>query len=110
MGRKKQNRKAGKTKKAVLSGENIVAMLTITVIVSVLFIVLLVQGFSLKQQIISNDDKKNELTSEIESEKARTDSIESLKDYYQSDAFIREAAKDKLGLVEDGEIVFKAES
>ena len=37
----------------------------------------------------------------------RTESIESLREYMQSDEYIRQAAKDRLGLVESGEVVFK---
>lgn len=101
---KKKNTRRG------LSADNKVAMLTITVIVGVLFSVLAFKGWYLHNEILANDDQKEALTSQISDEKARTESISSLSEYYQSDDFIRQAAKDKLGLVDDGEIVFRNES
>lgn len=101
---KKKNTRRG------LSADNKVAMLTITVIVGVLFSVLAFKGWYLHNEILANDDQKEALTSQISDEKARTESISSLSEYYQSDDFIRQAAKDKLGLVDDGEIVLRNES
>jgi len=105
--RKTKSAAAKKSRRSELSSDNKVAMLTITFIVCVLFGVLAYQGWHLHNEIITNDNEKNTLTSQISSEEARTDSINSLSDYYQSDDFIRQAAKDRLGLVEDGEIVFR---
>jgi len=105
--RKTKSAAAKKSRRSELSSDNKVAMLTITFIVCFLFGVLAYQGWHLHNEIITNDNEKNTLTSQISSEEARTDSINSLSDYYQSDDFIRQAAKDRLGLVEDGEIVFR---
>lgn len=110
MGRKKETRTTRKTRSGRVTTENRVAMLTITIIVCVLFAVLLVNGTHLKSQMAANEETKEALNQDISDEEARTDSINSLKEYYSSDDFIRQAAKDKLGMVEDGEIIFKSES
>lgn len=100
-------RKKSRGRRSAGARENKAAMLLITFIVCILFTVFFVQGFYLKEKIRSNDATKDELTSQIASESARTESIESLEQYMQSDEYIKQAAKDKLGLIENGEIVFK---
>ena len=117
MGKRKPNTKkeraaesARRKKASRLSIDNRVAMLTITVIVGVLFTVLAVKGWHLHQEILANDDQKTALTNQISDEEARTDSISSLSEYYSSEEFIRQAAKDRLGLVDSGEIVFRSEN
>lgn len=82
-------------------------MLLITFIVCIIFTVLLIEGVSLKQKILANEEKNEQLTDAIADESARTDSIKALEEYMQTDDYIKQAAKDKLGLIEDGEIVFK---
>ena len=47
------------------------------------------------------------LEQEIADEKARTESIESLREYMQSDEYLKQAAKDRLGLVESDEVIFR---
>ncbi|HUM83016.1 MAG TPA: septum formation initiator family protein [Lachnospiraceae bacterium] len=86
---------------------NRTAMLLITFIVCIIFTVLLIEGVSLKQKILANEEKNEQLTDAIADESARTDSIKALEEYMQTDDYIKQAAKDKLGLIEDGEIVFK---
>ena len=44
---------------------------------------------------------------QILDEQARTGEIEDLEDYMKSDEYIEQVAKDKLGMVNDGEIIFK---
>ena len=43
----------------------------------------------------------------ILSEKNRTTEIEELEEYMNSDEYIEQVAKEKLGMVKDGEIIFK---
>ena len=59
------------------------------------------------REIDANEARRVELEEAIASEEARTESIESLREYMQSEEYIRQAAKDRLGLVESGEVVFK---
>ena len=62
---------------------------------------------SMDREIDANEARRVELEEAIASEEARTESIESLREYMQSEEYIRQAAKDRLGLVESGEVVFK---
>jgi len=83
------------------------AMLTILLIVCMTCLVLFIKGQKLKAQIKENERIADSLTAQIEEEEARTAEIEALKDYYESDEFIRQAARDRLGLIEEGQIVFR---
>lgn len=83
------------------------AMFTIVLVVLALLVVLLVSGFSLRQKISDNESRMNELRSLIDSEEERTTEIEGLEEYMQSDEYLEQEAKDRLGFVKDGEIIFK---
>ena len=76
---------------------------------AVLFAVLITQGLKLRQEGRANEQTAAELNDQLEEEKARTSQIEGLRDYYSSEEYVRQTAKDKLGLIDDGEIVFKPE-
>ncbi len=82
-------------------------MAAITFVVCVLFVVLLMAGQSLKAEIRANDEVRLELTEQLRLENERTDSIRALKDYYESEDYLRQAAKERLGLIEEGDIIFR---
>lgn len=46
-------------------------------------------------------------TRKLKDEKARTEEINGQKEYMQTDEYVEEAARDRLGLVKDNEIIFK---
>ncbi len=82
-------------------------MIAILLVVCLLFAVLFFEGIRLKQRIGDNDMRRRELETAIEEEKHRTESIEAMREYMQSDEYVKEAARDRLGLVESGELIFK---
>lgn len=84
-------------------------MLAISFVVCMLLVLLCIEGVSLQQRIVANDEKKDALTSEIEKETARTSELDALDEYMQSDAYAEETARDKMGLLKDNEILFKAQ-
>lgn len=51
--------------------------------------------------------KKAELEKQYTKESERADEIESMQQYMQSDQYIEDIAKSKLGLAYDNEIIFK---
>lgn len=83
------------------------AMLFITFVVFVLLLATLFAGFHLQKTIDSNNARMLDLQEQIESETQRTTEIEELQDYMQSDEYLEQVAKEKLGFVKDGEIIFK---
>ena len=53
------------------------------------------------------DRQTAELNKQLKEETERTDEINALADYMQSDQYIEDMAKSKLGLAYDNEIIFK---
>jgi cell division protein DivIC len=56
------------------------------------------------------DARAAALKQSIEEETERTQEIRDLKEYMQTDAYVEEVAREKLGLVKDNEIVFIEEN
>ena len=80
----------------------------IAFVVMVLLIVLLVQSQNLIHKKQEYTQRKEELQQELKDEEIRAEEIENLKDYVDSAEFIEKIARDKLGLVYEDEIIFKA--
>lgn len=68
-----------------------------------------VGSISLKQKERVLLAQETELQGKIKEEKARTEEIKELKEYVGTDAYVEDVAREKLGLVHENEIVFKAE-
>lgn len=105
LARKKAGSADKKTGSADKKGR--LTVLAITFIVAFLMVVLLYQGSVLKTRIHKNSQKTEALKEQIANEDKRTDQIQDLKAYMQSDDYLKKTAKDKLGLVDDNEIIFK---
>ena len=65
------------------------------------------QGQRLGSRLAANEQKTVELQQQIESENQRTEDIDNMQEYMQSDEYAEKVAREKLGLVKDGEILFK---
>ena len=87
--------------------QNRAAMLGISLVVCVLLIVLMVEAQSLQKKIDDNIERQAELQEQLDAETARTQEIEELQEYMQSDEYIEKIAREKIGLVKDNEIIFK---
>ena len=95
------------SRKAARAHRNKVTMIGITSVVCLLMVILLVQGQRLNAQASDNEQRMAELEQQIEDENQRTQEIGDLEEYMQSDEYLEKVAKDKLGLIKDGEIIFK---
>ncbi len=84
-------------------------MVAIAAVVMVLLIGLLAQSQKLSAQNEQYAMRKAELEQQIKDEEMRAGEIENLKDYVNSTEYIEKIARDKLGLVYEDEILFKAE-
>ena len=104
MGRSRKRRSAAARERA---RRNRTGMITITFVVSILFVVLLFQGIRMKKQIVENDIRQQELQSAIAAEERRYEAADEARAYLETEEFIKDTAHDRLGLVEDDEIVFK---
>ena len=105
MSSRKGKKRRGRRSRA--SQENRLAMIGIVAVVTLLFAVLIIEGLRLNRRIDENEAHRQTLEEEIASEEMRTERIESLREYMQSDEYLKQAAKDRLGLVESDEVIFR---
>ena len=69
-------------------------------------VVVCIQNIELKEKLGTYEKKETELLAQIAEEEARASEIEEYRTYTQTKRYKEEVAKDKLGLVYEGEIVF----
>ena len=89
--------------------QNRFGMFLVTTVVVMMLVVVAVKSIELRQKLALYQEKELILEEQIEEEKARTEEIEEYQKYTQTKKYIEEVAKDKLGLVNEGEIIFKDE-
>ena len=70
-------------------------------------LVVAVRSVELQRKIDGYDMQIAGLNAQIEAENTRTEQIEEYRKYTQTKAYVEEVAKDKLGLVYEGEILFQ---
>ena len=90
--------------------QNRLSMWIAALVVGVLIVVILVACAGLFRRLHSNNEKIEELQSEIIKEEQRAQEIEEYKEYTQTKEYIEEVAREKLGLVYEGEVIFKEET
>ncbi|MCQ2499809.1 MAG: septum formation initiator family protein [Lachnospiraceae bacterium] len=83
------------------------AMLIILSSVLILMAALFIQENRMRKKIEANQTRIQEVELQIEQETQRTQDIQELEQYMQSPEYIEKVAKDKLGLIKDGETIFK---
>ena len=99
------NSKKRKKKKKV--GYDSLGMIAIALVVLVLLGGLMLESNDLKERLTWYDAKAATLQQQIEDEQTRTEEIDKLKKYMETDEYAEEVAREKLGLVKDNETVFK---
>ncbi len=87
--------------------QNGFGMLLVSTVIVMLLVVVLVKSIELKQKLAGYQAREQQLLEEIEKEEQRTEEIKEYEKYTQTKQYIEEVAKDKLGLVHEGEILFK---
>lgn len=85
------------------------SVLAISSVILTLGMVVLFCGISLKEKNQAYQAKEAELQAQIEEEQERSEEIDELKEYVGTDEYIESVAKEKLGLVFENEILFKAQ-
>lgn len=81
----------------------------ICTVILLLVVVVSVNGMALRAKEKDLKAQEIELQKQIDEEKARTEEIEELEEYVGTDEYVEEVAKEKLGLVWEDEIIFKAD-
>ena len=90
--------------------QNRFGMFLVSLVVIMLMIVVAVKSQELMEKKTEYQKREAELEQQIEAEKERAEEIKELEKYTQTKKYIEDVAKDKLGLVYEGEIIFKDEN
>ena len=110
---KKNNKNRGRlrSRKATFRKreQNKASMLLVTFAVLVIVSVIFVSGVGLQKKIDAYNERIEELQAEIDKEQERALKLEEYRKYTQTKGFVEEIAQDQLGLVHEGEIIFKQE-
>lgn len=89
--------------------QNSLSMFLVTLVVLMIMIVVAFDSVEIQRKINEQTAKETELLAEKEAEEIRAEEIEEYRKYTQTKRYVEEVAQDKLGLVYEGEILFKAE-
>lgn len=89
--------------------QNRVGILWASFVVLILVTVVSIKSIGLMQKAGEYQAKEMELQAQIDAEYARAEEIQEFERYTQTRKYIEDTAKDKLGLVYPGEIIFRNE-
>ena len=106
MGSLKKNRKKRPGSGLQKHKRSIVA---ITAVIILLCGMVIAHGMALKKSNDAYKVQEEELQTQIDAEKERSEEINKLKKYVGTDEYIEEVAREKLGLVKENEILFRAQ-
>ena len=84
-------------------------MLLVTIVVVMIIVVVSIGSVQLKQKKAAQQQVIEDLNEQIANEEKRTEEIDEDRKYTQTKQYVEETAKEKLGLVYEGEIIFKEE-
>lgn len=87
--------------------QNRFAMLLVTIAVVMLMAVVGISSIGLREKKKAYAAREAALESQIEAEMQRTEEIEEFRRYTKTLRYKEEVAKDKLGMVYEGEIIFQ---
>ena len=89
------------------SRQNRLSMILAVLVVAILFVAVYINGSSMRRELEENQEKITRLKQEIEEEELRSKSIEEYRAYTETDQFIEQVAREKLGLLYEGETIFR---
>lgn len=88
---------------------NKTGMILITAVLVLVFLASVTRVVSLKRAQASYDEKIEYYSKLVADEEKRSEELVEFEKYTQTNAYIEEVAKERFGLVKDGEIIFVAE-
>ena len=89
--------------------QNRLGMFLVTIVVLMLLVVVSINSVGLRQKKESYLEREQALQEQIDAEEERSAQIEEYRKYTQTKKYVEEVAKEKLGLVNEGEIIYKPE-
>ena len=87
--------------------QNRFGMLLVSMVVIMLMVVVAIKSIELREKKARYAQKEQTLIEQIEAETKRSEEIDQYEKYTQTMKYIEDVAKDRLGLVYEGEIIFK---
>ncbi len=84
-------------------------MVLVVMVVALITAAVAMRSMELSQRLDVYAEREAELNQQIEAEERRAEEIENFRKYTQTKRYVEEVAKEKLGLVYEGEILFKEE-
>ncbi|NTV78171.1 MAG: septum formation initiator family protein [Clostridiales bacterium] len=90
--------------------QNRFGMFLVITVVIMLLLVVAVKSVELQAKEAAYNTQEAALEEQVAKEEARAEELEEYKKYTQTKKYAEEVAKDKLGLVYEGEIIFKSEN
>lgn len=106
MNKKKNRERAKRQGKPVQTHKR--SVLAIIAVILMLIAVVSASSVTLRAKEKSYQAQEQELKEQIEQEEARASEIDGLEGYVGTDEYIEEIAREKLGMVYQNEIIFKA--
>lgn len=89
--------------------QNRVGLILAAMLVLILVTIVYVNGRRLHARLEQNRNRIEQLRQEIEDEEQRAASIEEYREYTQTDQYKEQIAREKLGLLYEGETIFREE-
>ena len=90
--------------------QNRMSMLLVTMVVVMIILVVSISSVQLKAKNREQQQTMENLRTQIAEEEKRSEEIEDYRKYTQTKKYAEEVAKEKLGLVYEGEIIFKEDN
>lgn len=87
---------------------NRTGMACVGLVVLAVFAVLMIKSFDLRKKVAEYETTQTKLEEQIAKEEARTKELIEYEKFTKTDRYVEEIAKEKLGLVHEGEIIFKS--
>lgn len=90
--------------------QNKFGMFLVFLVVIMIGVVVAVRSVDMKATLAENRQREAELQNQIAAEEKRTEEIEEMEKYSETLGYTEDVAKEKLGLINEGEIIFRDES
>ncbi|MED9904536.1 MAG: septum formation initiator family protein [Lachnospiraceae bacterium] len=87
--------------------QNRFSMFLVTLVVVMILVVVAIKRVEIGAKMEENQAKIEQLNGQIADEEARAEEIQEYEKYTHTKGYVEEVAHDKLGLVYEGEIIFK---
>ena len=106
MGSTKKKKRKLRAKSRTLQHK--ISVLSIYCVIVMLAVILSIASISLREKNQTYKSQEAELEAQLQEENVRAEEIDALEEYVGTDEYVEDVAKEKLGLVNPNEILFKA--